>query len=91
MDVESLGHLPRSCVRCAGMKSIMMTRVRIGGGSLLDYRCYSCGEVIECPTCGHEEWEEGISYDLNDFPLEKQERFVFYGECCVCGSTRTEQ
>ena len=35
---------------------------------MMDYTCYDCGKMVECETCGHEEWEEGIHYDLNDFP-----------------------
>ena len=57
----------------------------------MEYTCYDCGELVECPECGHEEWEEGMHYYLNDFPMEKQARFVYYGECCECGGTRVEQ
>ena len=55
------------------------------------YYCAECGQEVECETCGHIEWVEGKEYDLNDFSLELQERFVYYSECCVCGSTRVEQ
>lgn len=58
---------------------------------MMEYRCYDCGQMVECKSCGHEEWEEGVNYDLADFPIDLQERFVFYGECCECGGTRVEQ
>lgn len=57
----------------------------------MEYRCYDCGQMVQCDTCGHEEWKEGVKYDLNDFTLEQQEQFVFFAQCCVCGGTRVEQ
>jgi hypothetical protein len=56
----------------------------------MNYTCYSCGVEKECDHCGHEYFEEGVTYDADDFTLEKQERLVYYGECCQCGSHRIE-
>ena len=56
----------------------------------MKYMCFNCGKDVECPTCGHEDWEEGIEYDTDDFSYELQEKFFYDGECCECGSTRVE-
>ena len=58
---------------------------------MMEYTCYDCGKMVECETCGHEEWREGVHYDLADFTIEQQERFVYFNECCVCGGIRVEQ
>ncbi len=56
----------------------------------MEYTCYNCGKEVECVTCGHEEWEEGITYDATKYSLELQEKLVIDHECCECGSTRVE-
>lgn len=60
---------------------------------VMKYWCYSeiCAVVKECESCGEESLEYGTEYDWEDFSLEHQERFVYYGECCVCGLTQVEQ
>jgi len=52
--------------------------------------CYSCGREEECGECGRDMWVEGITYDLDDFTLEKQADAIVLHICPVCGSYRTE-
>ena len=56
----------------------------------MEITCYSCGQEEECPSCGHVDWVEGITYSLEDFPLDKQEDAVIRHLCPKCGSYRTE-
>ena len=65
----------------------------IGGFLMLKYTCYSdmCARVENCPHCDQEMEVYGMDYDLDDFGYDLQERFVLYGECCMCGSTAVEQ
>jgi hypothetical protein len=58
---------------------------------MIEYTCYDCGEEQTCTSCGNLDWIEGKKYDIDDFPLELQERFVYQGQCCECGGTRVEQ
>ena len=58
---------------------------------MIDYTCYDCGDEIPCELCGHPDWVEGRKYNLDDYPIELQERFVYFGQCCECGGTRVEQ
>ena len=59
----------------------------------MDYTCYSemCATVTECCECSQEVIEYGKKYDACDYSYELQERFVFEGRCCECGSTEVEQ
>ena len=57
---------------------------------IMEYTCYSCGKEVECAHCGHEYWEEGITYDSTKYSLELQEKLVYDHECCECGSIRVE-
>ena len=53
--------------------------------------CYSCSTIKECPTCGRDIEEEGVTYDMLDYPEEIQLDCVLHGLCPECGSYRTEQ
>jgi len=57
---------------------------------MMPLTCFNCGVMKECEHCGHEHWEEGVTYQCEDYPLEVQERMVLYHECPECGSLRTE-
>ena len=59
----------------------------------MKYFCYSpaCAEEKECPHCGQHYEECGKEYDWEDFSIELQERFVYEGRCCACGSFQVEQ
>ncbi len=56
------------------------------------YTCYGpgCAQEKECPHCGQDYEECGKEYDGMDFSLELQERLIFHGQCCVCGSFQVE-
>jgi len=58
---------------------------------MIDYTCWDCGREEECERCGHLDWHEGVKYNLANYPIELQERFVYFGQCCECGGTRVEQ
>ena len=47
--------------------------------------------ISECPHCGQEMEEEGVTYDLLDYPEEIQWESTLHGSCPECGSLRTEQ
>jgi len=56
----------------------------------MEITCYSCGQEEEGHSCGHVDWGEGITYDITEFPLDKQEDAVIHHLCPHCGSYRTE-
>jgi hypothetical protein len=63
------------------------------GRRMMGYTCFSCIKEEECPHCC-QEMEVPTKYsseEVEAFPIELQERFVYEGRCCECGSTRVEQ
>ncbi len=53
--------------------------------------CFACSVISECPHCGEEMEQEGVTYDLLAYPEEVQWEFMLHGSCPECGSLRTEQ
>jgi len=56
----------------------------------MEITCYNCGNEEECPTCGHLQWIEGVTYELESLTIEQQEDAVLRNLCPMCGSFRTE-